>query len=220
MTLTSLQEQIQQHLASAVVSRAIAYDELTIEIASDAWQQAALILRNAPNLAFEQCVDLCGVDYLSYGLSEWETNQATSEGFERGVTRDLAQQEKIHPWTQPRFAVVYHLLSLKLNQRVRVRVFPTEEDLLIDSMISVWPSVNWYEREAFDLFGIMFKGHPDLRRILTDYGFVGHPFRKDFPLIGNVEVRYDAKTERVLYEPVTIKPRTLVPKVIRTDNRE
>lgn len=220
MTLTSLQEQIQQHLASAMVSSTIAHNELTIEIACDAWQQAALILRDEPALAFDQCVDLCGVDYLSYGLSEWETNQATSEGFERGVIRDRAHQEKIHSWTKPRFAVVYHLLSLKWNQRVRVRVFPTGEDLLIDSMISVWPSVNWYEREAFDLFGIMFAGHRDLRRILTDYGFVGHPFRKDFPLIGNVEVRYDAKTERVLYEPVNIKPRTLVPKVIRTDNRE
>jgi len=220
MTLLLLQEQINQKLADAVISSAIAYDELTIEINPSAWLKAALMLRDDPSFAFEQCVDLCGVDYLTYGLSEWETEKANNSGFERGVIRDVAQQEKITPWTKPRFAVVYHLLSLQRNQRLTVRVFPEETHLAIDSMITVWPSVNWYEREAYDLFGIVFHSHPDLRRILTDYDFSGHPFRKDFPLIGNVELRYDAKTESVIYEPVSIKPRTLVPKVIRQDNRD
>lgn len=129
--------------------------------------------------------------------------------------------EKIHnaKWDKPRFAVVYHLLSVTLNQRMRLKVFVEGEPPQVDSVIDIWPSVNWFEREAFDLFGILFKGHPDLRRILTDYGFIGHPFRKDFPLIGNVEMRYDASQKRVIYEPVSIERRTLVPKVIRHDNR-
>lgn len=220
MTLLLLQEQINQKLADAVVSSVIAYDELTIEINRSAWPKVALILRDEPSFAFEQCVDLCGVDYLTYGLSEWETTEANNSGFERGVIRNPAEQKKIESWTKPRFAVVYHLLSLQHNQRLSVRVFPDENNLCIDSMISIWPSVNWYEREAYDLFGIVFQNHPDLRRILTDYDFSGHPFRKDFPLIGHVEMRYDAKTERVIYEPVSIKPRTLVPKVIRQDNRD
>jgi NADH-quinone oxidoreductase subunit C len=219
MTLMLLKEKIQHHLADALVDCTIQCDELTLEIKSDQWLSAAYILRDEPDLAFQQCVDLCGVDYLTYGLSEWETSQATATGFERGVERDISAQQKIYSWNKPRFAVAYHLLSLKWNQRLRVRVFPEEKTLCVDSMLPVWPSVNWYEREAFDMFGIVFNNHPDLRRILTDYGFVGHPFRKDFPLSGNVEVRYDAKAERVIYEPVNIKPRTLEPKVIRQDNR-
>lgn len=215
ISLTSLQEKIQHHLQDAVRGSNIAFGELTIEIDSAQWLASAFILRDEPELAFEQCVDLCGVDYLTYGLSEWETIQASASGFERGVKRESVEQEKINAWVKPRFAVVYHLLSMKWNQRLAVRVFPTQEALMIDSLLPVWPSVNWYEREAFDLFGIIFRDHPDLRRILTDYGFVGHPFRKDFPLIGNVAVHYDAATERVIYAPVDITPRTLVPRVIR-----
>ena len=162
-------------------------------------------------------MDVCGVDYLDYGKSEWVGDDATSTGFERGVMRERKLQA--HEFTGPRFAVVYHLLSIALNQRIRVKVRLEEADLLVDSVVEIWPSANWFEREAFDFYGILFKGHPDLRRILTDYGFIGHPFRKDFPLSGYVEVRYDATQQRVVYEPVDIEPRVLVPKVIRDDSR-
>src|SRR6476620_6266247 len=147
MTLSLLQQNIHKHLTDTVTESVVAYDELTIEIPHNKWLSAASILRDEPTLAFDQCVDLCGVDYLSYGLSEWETNQATKEGFERGVIADLAKQEPIYVWTKPRFAVVYHLLSLSGNTRLRVRVFPEIDNLLIDSVTSIWPAVNWYERE-------------------------------------------------------------------------
>src|SRR5207247_2004151 len=137
--------------------------------------------------------------------------------FSRGV--DMSRRLKVNPWKKPRFGVVYHLLSYQHNHRVRLRAFADGEPPMVDSVIDIWESANWFEREVFDLYGILFKGHPDLRRILTDYGFVGHPFRKDFPLIGNVEMRYDATLARCVYEPVSIRPRTLVPKVIRKDNR-
>jgi NADH-quinone oxidoreductase subunit C len=161
-------------------------------------------------------MDVCGVDYLDYGFSEWATEETTLTGFSRGVE---SEPKRVIPWHKPRFAVVYHLLSVSLNHRIRLRTFPLGEPPIVNSVIEIWESANWFEREAFDLFGIMFEGHPDLRRILTDYGFIGHPFRKDFPLIGNVEPRYDAAEQRVIYEPVSILPRTLVPKVIREDNR-
>ena len=148
--------------------------------------------------------------------SEWKTLSATGSGFSRGVNRGGARV----PHDGARFAVAYQLLSITHNQRLRLRARCEDaEDPIIDSVVDIWPGANWFEREAFDLFGILFTGHPDLRRILTDYGFIGHPFRKDFPLIGNVEVRYDADKQRVVYEPVSIEPRTLVPKVIRNDNR-
>ena len=179
--------------------------------------EVAARLRDSASLRFEQLMDLAGVDYLGYGTDEWKTLSATGSGFSRGVARDAARQL---PVSGRRFAVVYQLLSISQNARVRLRV-PCEdaEDPIVDSVIGIWPSANWFEREAFDLFGILFRGHPDLRRILTDYGFIGHPFRKDFPLIGNVEVRYDPERQRVVYEPVSIVPRVLVPKVIRHDNR-
>lgn len=183
--------------------------ETTLEVDSDNIIAVCTQLRDESS--FEQLIDLCGVDYLYYGCSEWETEQATSTGFERACRPISA----CSAWKKPRLAVVYHLLSVKNNQRLRLRAFVADEDPIIDSVVSVWPSANWYEREAFDLYGILFANHPDLRRILTDYGFVGHPFRKDFPLSGNVEVRYDAAAERVIYEPVDITPRVLVPKVIR-----
>jgi NADH-quinone oxidoreductase subunit C len=173
-------------------------------------------LRDEPQLRFEMLMDLAGVDYLDYGRTEWCTEGATTSGFSRGVNRRA-------PHTlagDKRFAVVSQLLSITHNQRLRMRVWCEElEDPVVDSLTGIWASAEWYEREAFDLFGILFRGHPDLRRILTDYGFIGNPFRKDFPLSGNVEVRYDPERKRVVYQPVSIEPRVLVPKVIREDNR-
>jgi NADH-quinone oxidoreductase subunit C len=193
----------------------VAYGEVTLEIPSEKLYQIALALRDEVNLAFSQLIDLCGVDYLDYGKSEWVTNSSTASGFERGLVP--LGEDRVSSWNKPRFAVVYHLLSIKYNQRVRLRVFVPEQMPVVDSVIDIWSAANWFEREAFDLYGILFNGHPDLRRILTDYGFVGYPFRKDFPISGNVEMRYDAALGRVVYEPVTIEPRVLVPRVIRTE---
>ena len=202
---------IQQHFG-ATVSATLAHDQITLELAPSDLLRCARELRDNVDLQFNQLVDLCGVDYLEYGTDDWATDTATFEGFSRGV---MPQATKKPTKFTSRFAVVYHLLSTVLNQRVRVKVFVAGDPPLIPSVLEIWQSANWYERETFDLFGIMFTGHPDLRRILTDYGFVGHPFRKDFPLIGQVEMRYDATQQRVIYEPVSIAPRTLVPKVIR-----
>lgn len=220
--------------------------EITIEVDQRHIHDVCLRLRDDPEFDFQMLMDVCGVDYLHYGVAEWETESATTSGFERGVDcaamlqlnreqADKVYQEVVDPQPNPivsqpgqedmsdghlpRFAAVYHLLSLRLNHRVRVRAFLHLHEPKIASVIDIWPSANWFEREAFDLFGIIFTGHPDLRRLLTDYGFIGHPFRKDFPLSGNVEVRYDAKARRVVYEPVSITPRILEPKVIRRDNR-
>ena len=197
--------------------------ELTFEVPAARLLEIAQTLRDAPELKFEMCMDVCGVDYLEHGRAEWKTQSATASGFSRGVARrnvaaDSADFEALAPGR--RFAVVYHLLSITLNHRLRLRVYcPDDAQPMVDSVIGIWASVDWFERETFDLFGILFRGHPDLRRLLTDYGFIGHPFRKDFPLSGNVEVRYDPEKGRVVYQPVTIEPRTLVPKVIRHDNR-
>jgi NADH-quinone oxidoreductase subunit C len=178
--------------------------------------EVARTLRDDPDLRFEMLMDLAGVDYLDFGRAEWRTVAATASGFSRGVNHAA-------PHTlagNKRFAVVSQLLSIAHNRRLRLRVWCDEiEDPVIDSLTGIWASADWFEREAFDLFGILFKGHPDLRRLLTDYGFIGHPFRKDFPLIGNVEVHYDPQLKRVVYAPVSIEPRTLVPRVIRHDNR-
>jgi NADH-quinone oxidoreductase subunit C len=174
-------------------------------------------LRDAPELKFEMLMDLAGVDYLHFGRDEWQTQSATHSGFSRGR---VAPRAALDPLTPGRFAVVYQLLSVSRNQRLRLTVkCPDSAEPVVDSVIDVWASANWFEREAFDLFGILFRGHPDLRRILTDYGFIGHPFRKDFPLSGNVEVQYDPDLQRVVYQPVSITPRVLVPKVIRHDHR-
>jgi len=191
-------------------------DEVTIVVASENILEICRKLHDDSTFSYEQIVDLCAVDYLAYGSTEWQTEAATETGFSRGR---VSEKNAAHQWTQPRFAVVYHLLSYKHNSRLRIRVFVEEDMPKLDSVISVWRCVDWYEREAFDLFGIIFEGHPDLRRILTDYGFIGHPFRKDFPLIGNVEMRYDEDKQRVVYEPVSIEERTLVPRVIRDDHR-
>jgi NADH-quinone oxidoreductase subunit C len=175
-------------------------------------------LRDNAEFGFEQLIDLAGVDFLDYGREEWNTLASTATGFSRGVNR--IKEHVSEPEKKARFAVTYQLLSVSNNWRLRLRSFASEgEPPVIDSVFDIWAAANWFEREAFDMFGIMFRNHPDLRRILTDYGFIGHPFRKDFPLIGNVEVKYDTAKGRVVYQPVSIEPRTLVPRVIRADNR-
>ena len=168
--------------------------QLTLDIRREQIVETCRTLRDNPLFSFEQVMDVCGVDYLDYG-----------------------RESPAGPRKGPRFAAVYHLLSLKHNRRLCLRAYLDDESPMIASVTGIWNSANWYEREAFDLFGIVFEGHPDLRRILTDYGFIGHPFRKDFPLIGHVEMRYDAEKKRVIYEPVSIEPRVLVPRVIREE---
>jgi len=194
--------------------------ELTYQLDKDELIEVATALRDEPEFHFELLIDVCGVDYLTYGSDEWTTHSATDSGFSRGVEREPVILDEADTFDPERFAVVYHLLSLKNNVRLRLRLYTGDANPpIVKSVVGVWNSANWYERETFDLFGILFEGHPDLRRILTDYGFIGHPFRKDFPLIGNVEVKYDPDKGRVAYQPVSIEPRTLVPKVIRDDNR-
>ena len=216
--LAALAQAITAALPGKLVSVANHTGELTYEVAAEELLVTAAVLRDAPDLKFEMCMDVCGVDYLEHGRDEWNTQSATSSGFSRGVARGAPRIGKLPPGR--RFAVVYHLLSISLNHRLRLRVFcADDEQPMVDSVTGIWAGANWFEREAFDLFGVLFKGHPDLRRLLTDYGFIGHPFRKDFPLSGHVEVRYDPEKGRVVYQPVTIDPRVLVPKVIRHDNR-
>ncbi len=196
--------------------------ELAYAVPADRLLDVAKTLRDDPALRFEVCIDVSGVDFLDYGRAEWKTADATATGFSRGVARSATRPDGAPAPVKPdrRFAVVYQLLSVALNQRLRMRVYcPDDAQPMVDSVTGIWASANWFEREAFDLFGILFRGHPDLRRILTDYGFIGHPFRKDFPLIGNVEVRYDPEKGRIVYEPVGIEARVLVPRVIRHDNR-
>jgi len=195
-------------------------NELIFELQSEDLIEVAKELRTNENMMFEQLTDLCGVDYLTYGVDEWTTKSATSSGFSRGVSRQSVILDDADTFDDKRFAVIYNLLSIKHNSRIRLRVYTGDKNPpIIPSVASIWSSANWLERETFDLYGILFEGHPDLRRILTDYGFVGHPFRKDFPLSGNVEIHYDEKKEKIVYKPVSIEPRTLVPRVIRQDNR-
>ncbi|MDC0430747.1 NADH-quinone oxidoreductase subunit C [Candidatus Thioglobus sp.] len=184
-----------------------AYGELTLTVDSANIIDTCLKLRG--QLAFDTLIDLCGVDYLTYGQSEW-AHDSSNSGYSRG--RSAQGGEDRH---QQRFAVVYHLLSVSKNYRIRVKAFVDEAEPIIKSVTDIWASADWYEREAFDLMGILFENHTDLRRILTDYGFVGHPLRKDFPLIGEVEMRYDEELGRVVYEKVSIEPNISVPKVIR-----
>jgi NADH-quinone oxidoreductase subunit C len=191
--------------------------ELAYEVTAGSLLEVCRTLRDAPELRFEMLLDLAGIDYLHFGRDEWQTSTATHSGFSRGR---VARATPPDPDMPGRFAVVYQLLSITHNRRLRLRVPCADtREPTVDSVAEVWASANWYEREAFDLFGIFFRGHPDLRRILTDYGFIGHPFRKDFPLSGNVEVQYDPERKRVVYQPVSITPRVLVPKVIRHDHR-
>ena len=191
ITPETLLERVQDVLGDKVVRGVVALDEATIEVAPEDWLEVALTLRDDASLAFDLMMDLCGVDYSTYKDGAWEGK---------------------------RFAVVLHLLSIKRNHRLRVRAFCADDELpIIASLIDVWPAVNWFEREAFDLYGIIFDGHPDLRRILTDYGFIGHPFRKDFPISGHVEMRYDPELKRVVYQPVSIEPREITPRIVRED---
>jgi NADH-quinone oxidoreductase subunit C len=194
-----------------------ACDEVAYEVDAANLLTVCRTLRDAPALKFEMLMDVAGVDYLHYGRDEWQTQSATRSGFSRGR---VARNDTPDPNMADRFGVTYNLLSITNNQRLLLRVkCPDTQEPVVDSVVGVWASANWFEREAFDLFGILFRGHPDLRRILTDYGFIGHPFRKDFPLSGNVEVKYDTEKKRVVYQPVSIVPRVLVPKVIRHDHR-
>lgn len=224
MNPAALSERLHARFPEGVVSVAQPRGEATLDVEPAGWLAAAKMLRD--EFGFDTLVDVSGVDYLGYGADEWDTD-VSSEGFSRGVEgkgpgRFVWGESPNGAADAPerRFAAVAHLLSVEHNLRVRLRTFAANDDLpVVSSLTSVWPGADWFEREAFDLYGIVFEGHPDLRRILTDYGFVGHPFRKDFPLIGNVEVRYDADRQRVVYEPVSIEPRVLVPRVIRDDAR-
>ena len=222
----TLADRLQQHFKSDLKSCTVAHGEVTVEVAPAKLRDVCTALRDESEFAFEQLIDLCGVDYLHYGVGEWGTDEASATGFSRGVNKATSGRftfddaPSVGTHEGPRFAVAIHLLSVAQNHRLRVKVFCEDDEFpVVDSVTDIWSSANWYEREAFDLYGIMFNGHPDLRRILTDYGFVGHPFRKDFPLIGHVEMRYDPEQARVIYQPVTIEPRVLVPKVIRDDHR-
>jgi NADH-quinone oxidoreductase subunit C len=189
--IDTLVRQLGATLGDRLASATVGLGEVTAIIPAEHYLEAARLLRDEPTLAFEQMIDLCGVDYLNYGNGGWQGR---------------------------RFAVVLHLLSVRHNWRVRLRIFCPDDDLpLVASVTQVWSAANWFEREAFDLYGIVFEGHDDLRRILTDYGFVGHPFRKDFPVSGHVEMRYDPEQRRVIYQPVTIEPREVVPRVIREE---
>ena len=208
-----LRELLGAHVQDLIVDRG----EVTLVVNGADIVAVGETLRDTADLAFKLLLDVSGVDYQTYGQADWRTQDASSTGFSRGVSR--AQETVEAPAFPGRFGVVYHLLSVAHNLRLRVKVYLGDEPPRLPSVVDVWPAANWYEREAFDLFGILFEGHPDLRRILTDYGFIGHPFRKDFPLEGYVEVRYDAEKQRVVYQPVTIENRVLVPRVIRGDGR-
>lgn len=190
--LEALSQNLKKHLGDRILSQQTAFGEITIDVDVADYYNVMLCLRDEPELRFEQLMDLCGVDYSTY---------------------------KNEAWTGQRFAAVSHLTSISNNWRLRVRCFAANDDFpSIPSIISIWNSVNWFEREAFDLFGIVFPGHPDLRRILTDYGFIGHPFRKDFPISGYVEMRYDPEQQRVVYQPVTIEPREVTPRIVHEES--
>ena len=214
MTSNELKLKLEQHFATDLLDGELAHDEITLHVAVESIITVCEQLRD--QFGFELLIDLCGVDYSEYGGTAWETKGASDRGFSRAVD-GAGNMEPVSEGF--RFAVVYHLLSIQHNQRIRLKVRLDADLPIIDSVTGIWNGADWFEREAFDMFGILFNGHDDLRRILTDYGFIGHPFRKDFPLIGNVEMRYDPEKKRVVYEPVSIEERTLVPRVIRDDNR-
>jgi len=229
MQVNVLLDCLQARFGATLKDAAVSKREVIIELAPADLLETCTALRDERDFHFEQLIDVCGVDYLAWGETEWATQETTGTGFSRGVDARTAGrlpglEEELStetPQKDRRFAAVYHLLSIKNNQRLRIRVFAVDDELpLIPSVLDIWSSANWFEREAFDLYGILFEGHPDLRRLLTDYGFIGHPFRKDFPLSGNVEVRYDPEQKRVIYQPVSIEPRVLVPKVIRAGTGE
>ncbi|MFP5344520.1 MAG: NADH-quinone oxidoreductase subunit C [Gammaproteobacteria bacterium] len=195
------------------ISGSEAQGETTAVVERAGLLEVCRALRDEAEFRFEQLIDLCGVDYAGYGKSTHGEGGLTAED-----VIEFPDYPEQH-WSGPRYAVVYHLLSVALNQRLRVKTFLDDDMPRVNTVMDIWPVANWYEREAFDMFGIVFEGHPDLRRLLTDYGFIGHPMRKDFPLIGQVEMRYDPEKQRVVYQPVSIENRVLVPRVIRRDNR-
>jgi len=224
----ALAEALSERFTGIISDCSLGRDATTqIVVPAERLHDVAQALRDEEPFRFEQLTDLCGVDYLNYGVDEWARGDDSPSGYSRGV-EDTGTTGRLHfgdempgsGLSTPRFAAVIHLLSYTHNQRVRIRCYAPEDDApVLPTLTDIWPGSNWFEREAFDLFGILFDGHPDLRRILTDYGFVGHPFRKDFPLVGNVEMRFDPEKQRVVYEPVSIEARVLVPKTIRDDNR-
>jgi NADH-quinone oxidoreductase subunit C len=214
-TIQTLKDSIESIFqAYAANTLTLAYDELTMTCQSSELYDILTLMKTHKKLLFNQLMDVCGIDYLTYGKADWETDKATDQGFSRGARKETVDDAM----TPNRFAVVYHLLSTVNNTRIRVKAY-LDETMMIRSVIPLYAAANWFEREAYDLYGILFEGHPDLRRILTDYGFIGHPFRKDFPLSGHVEMRYDKTLEKVIYEPVDIEPRIVIPKIIREDNR-
>src|SRR6185437_2631949 len=227
-TPEQLADRLRARFGDKIDNVGVSHAQATIEVTPADLVEVCTALRDEADFRFAQLTDLCGVDFLSFGEDEWKTSQdATATGFSRGVQGDNVQgrfgweDRPRHPQFLRRFASVVHLISYEHNIRLRVRCFAPEDALpVLPTLTGVWPSADWYERESFDLYGIVYEGHPDLRRILTDYGFVGHPFRKDFPLIGNVEVRYDPEARRVVYEPVTsVTPRVTVARVVREDSR-
>lgn len=225
-SLTQHAQALQSHFGDRIKNLVHAYNEITVDITPSDVIEVCQALKDEGEFAYEQLVDLCGVDYSQLGQTEWQTDDSTSTGFSRAVDAttmgwlSFGDELESEDESALRFASVMHLISYKHNRRLRVRVFAENNDFpVVPSVINIWKSADWYERESFDLFGILYSDHPDLRRILTDYGFVGHPFRKDFPLVGHVEVRYDPNQKRVLYEPVSIDPRVLVPRVSRNDHR-
>ncbi|MBN4063733.1 NADH-quinone oxidoreductase subunit C [Cardiobacterium sp. AH-315-I02] len=222
----ALSDSFSTQLQSNVVMQNNVFGEVTIEVLPKDALAVFTTLRDEARFKFEQLIDVCGVDYSEYGSAEWATESTSATGFSRGVEPATGARLRFGDDIEStqsgrlRFAAVYHFLSVTHNHRLRVRVYCEDDAVpVVPSVIELWPAANWFEREAFDLYGIIFEGHPDLRRILTDYGFVGHPFRKDFPLIGHVEMKYDEEQKRVVYQPVSIEPRVLVPRVIRDDGR-
>jgi len=205
---------LQRDFGDALLAIHEAQNEVTVTCSVTQLLAILARLRDDALFAFDQLIDVCAVDYLQYGESDWQTDSATVEGFSRAVIHGAPV-----PQDHARFAVVYHLLSTVKNHRLRLKVWVDEPHLIVPSVHTLWKSANWFEREAYDLYGILFDNHPDLRRILTDYGFIGHPFRKDFPLSGHVEMRYDAASQKVIYDAVDIEPRITVPRVVRHDNR-
>jgi len=211
-----LNDLIDQYLNSFEIVKTNDGTSITLELKKDDLIEICSLLKNTDALNFSMLIDVCGVDYLHYGVGDWETTKATTSGYSRAVQQNTIIPDPDEKYQEKRFAVIYHLLSIDKNWRIRLKTFTgSENPPIVQSVTGIWNSADWFEREAFDLFGIYFDGHPDLRRILTDYGFIGHPFRKDFPLAGNLEVFHDDLEQKVKYRPVSITTRPTVPKVIR-----
>ena len=211
--MNKIRELLTDHIVDYIES-----DMITVVVEKSNLKKILTLLKEDKDLQFTQLVDLCAVDYIEYGKSEWQTREATSTGYSRGIKPTSHSRIDFSDETDDddyELCVIYHLLSINKNLRIRIKCFLDNSSLIIPSVTDLYAAADWYEREAYDLFGVLFEGHNDLRRILTDYGFIGHPFRKKFPLVGNTQVRYDPEQRKVINEPVDINPRTLVPKVIR-----